>query len=178
MRVLSEREVAQRKSFVDAAISQALASPCEKSKRGVVIVKYTRIIAEGYNGPPPGFDCEKEVCYDQCATYAMHAEQRAISHAYKSGNQSLEGTVMYHVRVKGAEVDTVTDGPSCVDCSKWVLEAGIAEFVLREREGYVEYSAMEFHKASLEGAARKALVDKTLRAGLRVLIEPLVGYGK
>src|SRR3989338_6412369 len=62
--------------------------------------------------------------------------------------KNIEGTRMYHVKVKNDEIK-YSGGPSCVQCSKLVLETGIKNFVLKHRGGYELYEAEEFHELSL-----------------------------
>lgn len=55
---------------------------------------------------------------------------------------------MLHIKtVDGAAVPSA--GPSCLECSKLILEAGVAEMWLFLETGWTRYSAREFHTATL-----------------------------
>ena len=87
-------------------------SYCERRKVGALIVKDKRIISDGYNGTPAGFE---NVCEDEnhlTKPYVLHAEANAITKIARSGNNS-EGATLY-----------VTDAP-CIECSKLIIQSGI-----------------------------------------------------
>ena len=129
-------------------------SPCAKSKRGVVVWTPHQVVATGFNAPPHGFSCEgSDACRAACGQVCVHAEQAAILAANPGG---LDGAEMLHVKVEATAGGAWTvpgGGPSCVACSKLILEAGIAGmWLLEEREGkptLVRYTADEFHAATL-----------------------------
>lgn len=83
---------------------------------GALIVKDKRIISDGYNGTPSGFEnvCEDE--NNQTKPYVLHAEANAITKIARSNNNS-DGSTLY-----------VTDSP-CVECSKLIIQAGIRRVV-------------------------------------------------
>ncbi len=157
MRYLSTQEVSQVQEYLERAIQIALKSPCEKSKRGVVIVAGNEIISEAFNGPPQGLICKPDYCKEICRDYTVHAEERAIFQALKEGKE-LSLARMYHVKVKNG-VNVPTGGPSCTKCSKIVLEAKVQEFVLQQEEGLVLYGAREFHELSLASLKPFPIVD-------------------
>jgi hypothetical protein len=56
---------------------------------------------------------------------------------------------MLHVKVvKG--IATISGPPSCWQCSRLILEAGIAGMWLLHSEGLHRYTAEEFHRLTLE----------------------------
>lgn len=95
-----------------------------RAKVGAIIVKDTHIIAEGYNGTPAGFDnaCEYVDYVDHVHTKpeVLHAESNAIAKIAKSTNSSL-GSTLY------------TTLAPCLDCSKLIIQAGIARVVYKTR---------------------------------------------
>jgi dCMP deaminase len=99
-------------------------SHAERAKVGAIIVKDTHIIAEGYNGTPCGFDntCEYLDYVDHLHTKpeVLHAESNAIAKIAKSTNSSL-GSTLY------------TTLAPCLDCSKLIIQAGIARVVYKTR---------------------------------------------
>lgn len=146
----------------------ATGAGCAKSKRGVVIWSDEGVLAAGSNSPPTGFTCGGS-CGPQCNKVAVHAEQRALMNCLKRGKRVV-GAEMLHVKVtlqvkevpdqgpgltRVADIWVATPGgpPSCVDCSKLILESGIAGMWLYEDrpEGpsLVRYTAQEFHEATL-----------------------------
>ena len=91
-------------------------SYCKSRQVGALIVKDKRIISDGYNGTPSGFEnvCEDE--NNQTKPYVLHAEANAITKIARSNNNS-DGSTLY-----------VTDSP-CVECSKLIIQAGIRRVV-------------------------------------------------
>lgn len=109
-------------SWIDHAVSVAMVSPC-KSKRGVVISSADgRLIGEGFNHQPYPFICDgSDRCKANCGKTAIHAEQAAILKA----RESLGGAWMLHVKANGG-FPCASAAPSCLECSKLILESGIA----------------------------------------------------
>ncbi|MEK6955772.1 MAG: hypothetical protein AABW52_03870 [Nanoarchaeota archaeon] len=159
MRYLEGKEKEEAEHWIKFAAEQARDSRCSKSNRGVVIVKDRFLIGKGTNNPPGNLECATERCYPICNEYTIHAEQNAITDAMRNGDyQRLEGSRMYHVKARLGYIEN-SGGPSCVQCSKQVLESKIGDFVLKPREGYGLYEAGEFHELSLQTLeAKKAIV--------------------
>lgn len=91
-------------------------SHAKRLKVGALIVKNGRIISDGYNGSPSGFD---NVCEDENGNTkpeVLHAEANAITKLSKSTN-SGEGSTLY-----------VTISP-CIDCAKLIIQCGIKRVV-------------------------------------------------
>lgn len=155
-------------SLIEAAVKAALMSPCMKSKRGVVIFRArpeifrradvlddagTCAFIYGFNHPPARFTCAgDEACRAACSKVAVHAEQHALVRLREVG--SLRGRVeALHVKVvDGALV--AGGGPSCVECSKLLLEAGVSAMWLYEARPdggvWIRYEMERFHFLSLE----------------------------
>jgi deoxycytidylate deaminase len=133
--------------LIDFAVEVSGWSPC-RSKRGVVIFKRDDILSHGYNYKPRGFDCDgSEACKLTCRDEAVHAEQMALLAA--CGQLRLEGADMLHVKsVSGSMVSS--GGPSCVQCSKLALVAGIAGVWLFHEDGWRRYDIADFHRRSLQ----------------------------
>ena len=94
-------------------------SYCKRRQVGCLVVKDKRIISDGYNGTPSGFE---NVCEDesgQTKTNVLHAEANAITKVARSNNSS-EGATLY-----------VTASP-CVECAKLIIQAGIRRVVYHE----------------------------------------------
>lgn len=94
-------------------------SSCERRKVGCIIVKDRQIIAEGYNGTPPGWsnDCEDES--GETRDCVSHAESNAISKA-ASSSVSCKGGKMY-----------CTLSP-CFECSKQIVQSKIQKVFYRK----------------------------------------------
>lgn len=138
--------------IIQDAIAEALEvarhSTCAKSHRGVVIWKGDRILGTGFNSPPEPFSCGG-TCQAVCGRVAVHAEQRAL---LMVAREDLIGAEMLHVKadLKTGELLTSKE-PCCSDCSKLILEAGLAGMWLWEDPGYPHrYTAKEFHRATLK----------------------------
>lgn len=134
------------------AVKAAINSNC-KSKRGVAIwSRKDGLITTGYNRPPKPFICDgSDACRANCAKTAVHAEQAALMKIIQCpsfimlGNNDLE---MIHVKVVDGQ-PVVSEKPSCWQCSKLILEAGIKYMWLYQAEGFVRYTAEEFHEKTL-----------------------------
>lgn len=140
--------------FISEAAKVSEKSPCQKSHRGVVIVKDNKIIGIGYNGAPNDKICNpclrKEI-RDNSKTelcYAIHAEQRAILNALRDG-QDLHGSRLYHIKIKEGKM-VPSDDISCTICSRMILEVGISEVVLLHTSGLTVYDAEEYNKLNYD----------------------------
>ena len=94
-------------------------SYCVRRQVGALMVKEQRIISDGYNGTPSGFE---NVCEDEnnvSKPYVLHAEANAISKVARSHNSS-DGATLY-----------VTASP-CIECAKLIIQAGVRRVVYGE----------------------------------------------
>lgn len=127
---------------VREAVEEAKKSPCIKSKRGACVFLPVPNPADGqdvvsyyataHNGPPGrvsqclGNDACKRACGQRC----VHAEARVVRLAIEAdaqrtwGNSSLGRMEVLHVKVVGGEL-VAGGGPSCVTCSREILDAGL-----------------------------------------------------
>ena len=110
-------------TWVDHAVAVAMESPCV-SKRGVVIgTSQSDFVSDGYNHQPYPFQCTSdEKCKRTCGKTAIHAEQAALLSAMR---RSLRGCWMLHVKAK-QDKPCASMAPSCMECSKLILESGIS----------------------------------------------------
>lgn len=125
-------------------------STCTKSKRGVVIFDHavSKLLSLAWNSPPAPFFCDgSEACRAACGRVAVHAEERAILHALAHG-ATLKGASLLHVKVVRGEA-VASGPPSCAQCSRLILEMGIARVWLLHATGWHSYDAVEFHSLSL-----------------------------
>jgi len=134
--------------IVDFAIEASLLSPCQ-SKRGVAIFNGDDLVSTGFNHKPRGFFCDgSNECKSMCSRDAVHAEQAAI---IGIPGPKTRGAEMLHVKtVDGNLVESM--GPSCLQCSKLIIEAGITAMWLFHAAGWKRYAAGIFHR--LSGAYR------------------------
>jgi dCMP deaminase len=110
--------------FMELAVNLAKRSHCIKRHVGAVVVKDTRIISIGYNGPPSGtHNCDEKWPEDGCArdskggcSLAIHAEQNALLYAVKN-NASVEGATIY-----------VTLSP-CLACARIIYTMGVQKVI-------------------------------------------------
>ena len=97
--------------FAELALVTSTRSACERLQVGCVLVKYNRIISQGYNGYLSG--CEhKQVIRDGHEIATIHAEQNAVTDCAKRG-VSCDGATAY-----------ITHYP-CYNCSKLLCASGI-----------------------------------------------------
>lgn len=94
-------------------------SYCQRRQVGALVVKDNRIISDGYNGTPSGFE---NVCEENNVTkpYVLHAEANAITKLARSHNSS-EGATMY-----------ITASP-CIECAKLIIQSGVKRVIYGEK---------------------------------------------
>lgn len=143
---------------IEHAVRAAGRSPCAKSRRGVVIF-HTRAdawplaspVAVGSNGPPPPFACDgSDSCRAACNRVAVHAEEAALLNALSNG-RLVEDAEMLHVKVDADGRPVASSGPSCWQCSRALVAAGLAGMWLLHADGLRRYDVVEFHRLTLEG---------------------------
>jgi len=119
MAKISDKQALLDERYMRMAQIWAENSYCERRQVGALLVKDKMIISDGYNGTPSGFEniCEDE--FNKTKPYVLHAEANAISKVARSHNSS-EGATLY-----------VTASP-CIECSKLIIQAGIARVVYGE----------------------------------------------
>lgn len=121
------------KAYLRMAHTWAELSHCNRKKVGALIVRDGRIISDGYNGTPAGFDncCENE--QGETHWYVLHAEANAILKVARSTNDCSGGDLY------------LTLSP-CKDCSKLVLQAGIKRVVYTNE--YKDTAGLDFLKSA------------------------------
>ncbi|MDO4823007.1 MAG: dCMP deaminase family protein [Bacteroidales bacterium] len=94
-------------------------SYCQRRQVGALVVKDNRIISDGYNGTPSGFE---NVCEENNVTkpYVLHAEANAITKLARSHNSS-DGATMY-----------ITASP-CIECAKLIIQSGVKRVIYGEK---------------------------------------------
>jgi dCMP deaminase len=115
--------------FMDIARTVASRSNCVKRKVAAVVTRDKRIISTGYNGTPRGTtNCNEGGCprcndlaaggtrLDECL--CSHAEENAITQSAYHG-VSLKGGTVY------------TTFSPCLQCTKMIINAGLAEVVFQ-----------------------------------------------
>lgn len=121
--------------FMELAVNLAKRSHCIKKHVGAVLVKDTRIISIGYNGPPSGtHNCDEEFPETGCSrdskgscSLALHAEQNAILYAVKN-KATVEGSTLF-----------VTLAP-CLACARIIYSMGIEKVIFLY--SYAEYKGL------------------------------------
>ena len=110
---MNDKQRALDQRYLRMARIWAENSYCERRKVGVLIVKDKRIISDGYNGTPVGFEniCEDDEGFTK--PYVLHAEANAISKVASSTNDCSGATVY------------VTDAP-CIECAKLSLSSTLS----------------------------------------------------
>lgn len=162
MRILKDNEKKVASKYFEEAVKASKNSICLKRPRGVVIVKNNKIVGKGWNAPAGKHICSECLrskmkpkvfaIFNTEPCYAIHAEQRAIVNAFKSGCSDLTSAKMYFIRTDDeGKYIPCDDGPSCTICSKLILESGIESFIYEAlNEGIVELSAKEFNDISMQ----------------------------
>jgi dCMP deaminase len=117
--IAKKKQTELDKRYMRMAFVWSENSYCRRRKVGALIVKDSRIMSDGYNGTPSGFE---NVCEDEnnvTKPYVLHAEANAITKIARSSNSS-EGATLY-----------VTASP-CIECAKLIIQAGIIRVVYSE----------------------------------------------
>ena len=120
METNNETQLTLDRRYIRMATIWAENSYCTRRQVGALIVKNQRIISDGYNGTPAGFE---NICEDEnnvTKPYVLHAEANAITKIARSNNSS-EGATLY-----------VTASP-CIECAKLIIQAGIKRVVYSEK---------------------------------------------
>lgn len=139
------------------AIEAARNSPCEKSKRGVVIWKHDNY-ARGFNQLPGNMKCDgSDQCKAMCGKRCVHAETEAIMemlrHHRYDDFKPYQHCAILHVKV-GEDGELVpSKGPSCLECAKLIFAVGIGWVWLYEGTGnghgqWKTYTAAQFYDLS------------------------------
>lgn len=120
---------------IRAAVEVGRRSPCSKSKRGAVVYvpHIGAIIGVGHNAQPSPFACTAdERCRESCGKLCVHAEARTIRDALvTAGSHNLNGLELVHAKVANGLL-VPGGGPSCWQCSREVLDVGLAAVWLYE----------------------------------------------
>ena len=112
----SEKQERYDRAYMRMALEWCKLSKCTRKQVGALIVKEGMIISDGYNGTPTGFPNDCEDSNGLTHWYVLHAEANAIMKVARSTNNA-RGATLY-----------LTHSP-CKDCSKLILQAGIARLV-------------------------------------------------
>lgn len=132
------------------AVSAAADSGCLKSQRGVAIFECESQLAHAANGPPKPFACQGDrACRAACNRVAVHAEQRALFGAARFA-QKFQFADLIHAKIDAEGRLTASGPPSCWQCSRLILEAGIPRVWLHHSIGWRCYSALDFHTLTLK----------------------------
>ena len=117
---MNDKQLILDKRYIRMASIWAENSYCTRRQVGALIVKNQRIISDGYNGTPSGFE---NICEDEnnvTKPYVLHAEANAITKIARSNNSS-DGATLY-----------VTASP-CIECAKLIIQSGIKRVVYSEK---------------------------------------------
>lgn len=135
--------------IIHHAIGASTHSPC-RSKRGAVVFAGNDILSWGFNHKPKPFSCDGSAeCKEHCRLDAVHAEQRALLLA----GFEAQGADVLHVKTVDGKL-VASGGPSCLECSKLMLAAGIAGVWLYHELGWRRYLIEEFHALTLRSIRR------------------------
>jgi dCMP deaminase len=138
--------------FASQSRVMALRSTCPRLAVGCVIVRDKRMIASGYNGSISGGEhCIDVGCLivDGHCVRAIHAEQNALLQCARFGI-ATEGADLY-----------VTHLP-CLQCTKSIIQAGIARVFYEEVYRPDPYAAELFERAGIPVKQVKSHLDRLI----------------
>jgi len=127
--------------YLDIAQTVSERSTCLRRCFGAIIVKNDSIISTGYNGAPRGrANCsDLKMCirdklniprgerYELCRS--VHSEANCIISAPR---EQMIGSTMYMCCTDPATREIVPNTRNCMMCKRLILNAGIAEVIIRE----------------------------------------------
>ncbi len=156
MKTLTGEEEKQAIEFLHKAAEIARMSTCQRAKCGSIIVKDNQIIGTGYNSPPGNLEsqrrcsCNKDSYHKKVTdrTCCIHAEDRAKDDALDNNSDKIHGSRLYFARLDASGQIEKAGMPYCTMCSKKILDAGIAEFVLWHDNGVTVYDTEEYNDLS------------------------------
>ena len=133
--------VSKHNYYLDIAQTVAERSTCLRRMYGSIIVKDDVIVSTGYNGAPRGRKncCDIKYCmreklgiprgerYEMCRS--LHSEANAIISAARD---RMLGATLYMVCVDPVDFSIVPNCTSCMMCKRQVINAGIAQVVVRD----------------------------------------------
>lgn len=136
--------------IVEIAVLESTVSPC-RSKRGAALFVsavngMALNVGSGHNRKPIGFVCDGSAeCKATCRQEAVHAEQHALIEA----GRRAAGAEIVHVKTVDGEL-VASEPPSCIQCSKLLLAAGVSGFWLFQHAvGWRYYPMADYHRLSL-----------------------------
>ena len=126
--------------YLDIAQTVMERATCLRRIYGAIIVKNDEIISTGYNGAPRGRAncvdmgyCSREAMrvprgerYELCRS--VHAEANAIISASR---RDMVGGTLYLVGRDARTGELLSDATSCSMCRRMVINAGLAQVVIR-----------------------------------------------
>ena len=138
-----------------------------KSQRYVLVVNNGFLLGYGTNSAPKGYSyfgkdvgCVKNFFNEM----DIHAEEKALDMALDFfGSSFVKGSTVFHVAYKNGFL-TASGEPSCINCSKRMVNLGVGEVVLYNNDsvwgesGLYAYESRVFH--NLTGDSMKINVRK------------------
>lgn len=126
--------------YLDMADVARERGTCLRRNYGAVIVKNDAIVSTGYVGAPRGRQncidlgsCIRQKMgiargerYEYCRS--VHAEANAMLHASR---EQMLGATLYLVGREAATGELVPDASACTMCKRMIINAGIAQVVIR-----------------------------------------------
>lgn len=144
----------QLKFWLEALRERAIEGPCSKSKRGAMLLD-NGFVTMQVNGPPGKRICTRDaVCRAACSQICVHAEERALSVWLRGwvSSKPPTGAHVIHVAVNASGQPRSKGTPSCVTCSRSMLDAGVETVWLfgGEPAAWRGWTAEDFHAETLK----------------------------
>lgn len=131
----------KRNYYLDIAQTVAERGTCLRRNYGAIIVHNDEIISTGYVGAPRGrkncsdigrcirqqLNIPRGERYESCRS--VHAEANAIISAAR---RDMIGATLYMVGLEHDTKEIVPNSNSCAMCKRMIINAGIAEVVVRD----------------------------------------------
>ena len=137
--------------IVEHAVRFAAKSPCAKTRRGAVVFHGDVWLGMGYNHPPAPMTCDRSLmCRVDCGRRCVHAETHAIRQSERPLTEAVDKGIdveIVHVKIDSSGNLVAGGGPSCWQCSREILDAGIAAVWLYRLPTVAEANAADVYRA-------------------------------
>jgi len=147
--IVGKARMSKDEYYLSIADAVSRRATCLRRCYGAIIVKNDHIISTGYCGAPRNMEncsdkgyCKREELnipsgerYELCRS--VHAEANALINAARAGVSVLGGK-LYLAGFDAKNGETIPASP-CKMCTRLIINAGIKEVAVKEKEGYNTY---------------------------------------
>jgi len=118
--------------WADVARAVSRRSSCERAQVGAVIVKDSRVVSTGYNGPASSYPADTALgCRGWCLRSASTVPDMESAYGYGCPSIHAEANALLAVGRESTSGSTMycTHAP-CADCAKLISASGVARLII------------------------------------------------